>query len=85
MPLISVVDFLCFAYSLLNNGVDRYLSPESGKSTTITFPLFSGRFDKIWAAFSPAPDQIPTRIPSLTANRLPSAKASSFSIVMTSS
>ena len=37
------------------------------------------------AAFNAAPDEIPTRIPSLTANSLPSANASSFSIAITSS
>ena len=28
----------------VNMGVERYLSPESGSSATIVFPLFSGRF-----------------------------------------
>ena len=27
----------------LNSGVDKYLSPESGSSTTIVFPAFSGQ------------------------------------------
>lgn len=27
-----------------NIGVDKYLSPVSGSSATMTFPLFSGRF-----------------------------------------
>ena len=70
---------------MLNNGVERYLSPESGKSATIVLPAFSGRFASIVAALSAAPDEIPTRIPSLTANALPSVNASSFSIGSTSS
>ena len=36
------------------------------------------------AAFKAAPEEIPTRTPSLTANALPSSKASSFSIGMIS-
>ena len=70
---------------LLNNGVDKYLSPESGSNATIVFPLDSGLL-AIWiAAESAAPDEIHTRIPSDTANALPSANASSFSIVIISS
>ena len=67
-------------YYSANNGVDRYLSPESGSSATIVLPLFSGLAARICAAFNAAPEEIPTRIPSDTANVLPSANASSFSI-----
>lgn len=70
---------------LLNKGVDKYLSPESGSSTTMFLPLFSGLAARMEAAFNAAPDEIPTRIPSVTANLFPSAKASSFSMAMTSS
>ena len=75
----------CEKDQLLNNGVDKYLSPESGSNATIVFPLFSGLLARISAALSAAPDEIPTRIPSDTANALPSANASSFSIVIISS
>jgi len=44
--------------------VDRYLSPESGKIATITFPLFSFRFASSVAANIAAPEEIPARIPS---------------------
>jgi len=65
--------------------VDKYLSPESGSNTTIVFPAFSGRFATSVAAFNAAPDEIPTRIPSVTANALPSTNESSFSTLITSS
>ena len=71
--------------AVLNNAVERYLSPESGRSATIVFPLFSGLLARMSAAFNAAPDEIPTSIPSLLANVLPSSNASSFSIVITSS
>lgn len=32
------------AYYSENNGVDKYLSPVSGRRTTIVLPSFSGRF-----------------------------------------
>ena len=67
-------------YYSANNGVDRYLSPESGSNATIVLPLFSGLAARICAAFNAAPDQIPTTIPSDTANVLPSANASSNTI-----
>ena len=70
---------------LANKAVDKYLSPESGRSATIFLPLFSGLLARIAAAFNAAPEEIPTRIPSLTANALPSSNASSFSIGSTSS
>jgi len=65
--------------------VDKYLSPESGSKTTIVFPLFSGLSANSFAAFSAAPEEIPTRIPSDTANALPSLNESSFSTVIISS
>ena len=37
-------------HSTENNGVERYLSPESGSKATIVFPLFSGRFASSAAA-----------------------------------
>jgi len=61
---------------LLNKGVDKYLSPESGRSTTIFFPAFSGLLARITAAFKAAPEDIPAKIPSLCAKALPSLKAS---------
>ena len=67
---------------MLKSGVDKYLSPESGSNATIVLPLFSGLFARIVAALSAAPDEIPTRIPSLCANARPSVNASSFSIVI---
>ena len=71
--------------SLQTGEVDRYLSPESGSKATIVLPLFSGLAARMAAAFNAAPEEIPTRIPSLRANALPSVNASSFSIVITSS
>ena len=47
---------------MLNNAVERYLSPESGRSATIVFPLFSGLLARMSAAFNAAPDEIPTSI-----------------------
>ena len=49
------------------------------------FPLFSGRLDNLMAAATAAPDEIPTRIPSVFAISLPVLKASSSSMAMTSS
>ena len=51
----------------------------------MTFPAFSGLLAKAAAAESAAPEEIPTRIPSLTAKALPCAYASSFSTVIISS
>ena len=72
-------------YCSLKSAVERYLSPESGRSATIVFPAFSGRAASICAALSAAPEEIPTSIPSLFAKLLPSTNASSFSIAITSS
>ena len=43
-------------YYSANNGVDRYLSPESGSNATIVLPLFSGLAARICAAFNAAPE-----------------------------
>ena len=64
---------------LLNNAVDRYLSPESGSSATIVLPLFSGLFARISAAFNAAPEEIPTRTPSALAKALLCADKSGLS------
>ena len=45
LPKEAVYDF----YSA-KRGVERYLSPVSGRSTTIFFPSFSGRFASSIAA-----------------------------------
>ena len=52
-----------FVYSSPKSGVERYLSPESGSSATITFPLFSGRFARRVAAYRAAPEEIPVSRP----------------------
>ena len=44
--------------------VERYRSPESGSSTTMVFPAFSGRFASSSAAHRAAPEEIPTSTPS---------------------
>ena len=69
----------------MKGAVDKYLSPESGSNATIFLPLFSGLCARIVAAFKAAPEEIPTSTPSLTANALPSANASSLSIAIISS
>ena len=48
----------------LNIGLERYLSPVSGRSATMHFPAFSGRFASSVAACSAAPELIPARMPS---------------------
>ena len=73
---------VCYYASVENSGVDKYLSPESGSSATITFPLFSGRLANSVAAKSAAPEEIPTNTPSLTAISLPAVKASSLDTFM---
>lgn len=78
--------FLCRTfYQSLKSAVERYLSPESGSNTTIVLPAFSGLFASMEAAFSAAPEEMPTRIPSVLAKFFPSLNASSFSIFITSS
>ena len=68
-----------------NIGVERYRSPVSGKSTTISLPLFSGRFASSVAAHTAAPEDIPTSTPSLRAIAAPVLNASSFSTGIISS
>ena len=68
-----------------NNGVDKYLSPVSGRITTIFLPAFSGRFASSIAAQVAAPEEIPTRTPSFLPMSLPMANASSFATVIISS
>ncbi len=65
--------------------VDRYLSPESGSRATMVLPLFWGRSAKTEAAYSAAPEVMPTSTPSLRAISLPSAYACSVVTVNTSS
>ena len=48
-----------------NIGVERYLSPPSGRMTTMFLPLFSGLDATTVAAWSAAPDEIPIRMPSV--------------------
>jgi hypothetical protein len=51
-----------------NISVEIYLSPVSGKITTIVLPSFSGRCETWIAAHKAAPELIPANIPSFTAN-----------------
>ena len=62
-----------------------YLSPESGRITTMFLPLFSGRFATCAAAQSAAPELIPTKAPSSDGNFAPYSNAASFGTVITSS
>ena len=83
MKSIHLIYFLF--WTCKNNGVDKYLSPESGSSVTILLFTFSFLLATITAALSAAPNDIPTNIPSLLANFLPSSKAASFSMAIISS
>ena len=83
--MYALLTYDAYIIQFAKRGVERYLSPESGRSTTMFFPLFSSLAATIAAALRAAPDEIPTRIPSDTAKFLPSANASSFSIAITSS
>jgi hypothetical protein len=58
--------------------VDKYLSPVSGRRTTMVLPLFSGRFAICVAAKRAAPEEIPTKSPSDFATSLAVWNASSF-------
>ena len=69
----------------LKSGVERYLSPESGRRTTILFPAFSGLDATCAAAQSAAPEEMPVRTPSVRASALPSWKAASLGHLMISS
>ncbi len=75
---------ICVCYSA-NIGVERYLSPVSGRRTTITLPLFSGLAASSLAAQIAAPEDIPTRSPASRAMLRPVSKASSFFTVIISS
>ena len=66
-------------YASEKRAVERYLSPVSGNTATITFPLFSGLSASFLAAITAAPEDIPTRTPSVFAISLPVSRASSFS------
>ena len=55
----------------------RYLSPVSGRMTTISLPLFSGRFAISKAAYAAAPEDMPTSKPSFNTNCLAVCMASS--------
>ena len=50
----------------------------------MVFPAFSGRCARICPALSAAPEEMPTRIPSVTANLRLSSKASSFQFCLLS-
>ncbi|MDF2951881.1 MAG: hypothetical protein K0S18_1464 [Anaerocolumna sp.] len=76
---------LMYIFYSVNNGVDMYLSPVSGNKTTIVLPAFSGRFATSVAAHNAAPDEIPTKNPSVFASSLPVSNASSFSTAIISS
>ena len=52
-------------YSSLNKGVDIYLSPPSGRITTMFLPSYSFLCAISRAALKAAPEEIPTSIPSL--------------------
>ena len=55
-------------YQSANIGVERYRSPVSGRSATMTLPAFSGRFASCAAAKTAAPEEMPTKTPSLRAS-----------------
>lgn len=68
----------CMLYQSANIGVERYRSPVSGRSATMTLPAFSGRLASCAAAKTAAPEEMPTKTPSLRASARPVANASSF-------
>ncbi len=89
---VSILKIDLWVYSLKKNlfyswksQVDRYLSPVSGRMTTICLPLFSGLFATSRAAHIAAPQEIPARMPSSFASLLAIIPASSFDTVMISS
>ena len=65
---IDVFFYTVKHYSSLNKTVDKYLSPVSGNTTTINFPLFSGLAATCNAANAAAPDEMPAKMPSSRAN-----------------
>ncbi len=52
-------------YQSANIGVERYRSPVSGRSATMTLPAFSGALQSCAAAKTAAPEEMPTKTPSL--------------------
>lgn len=58
--------------------VERYLSPVSGSNATIVFPSFSGSLASSTAAYTAAPEDIPTSNPSFSASSRLVRIASSF-------
>ena len=64
-------------YYSANIAVERYLSPVSGKRTTIFLPLFSFLCANLIVAFKAAPLEISTNKPSIQALFLPILKVSS--------
>ena len=58
--------------------VERYLSPVSGSNATIVFPSFSGSLASSTAAYTAAPEDIPTSNPSFPASSRLVRIASSF-------
>ena len=58
----------------------KYRSPESGSTTTIVLPAFSGRFPIRTATAAAAPLEIPERIPSSRVSRRAKSIASSLLI-----
>ena len=67
------------------NTVDKYLSPVSGNSATIVFPSFSGSRASCRAAYTAAPEEMPTNKPSFCASSRDVRMASSPSTWMISS
>jgi len=55
-------------YSAPKIPVERYLSPVSGKITTMNFPLFSFFYPTCRAAQAAAPEEIPQKSPSSIAS-----------------
>ena len=61
------------------NTVERYRSPVSGNRATIVLPAFSGSSASFRAAYTAAPEEIPTSNPSFCASSRLVRMASSFS------
>ena len=58
---IGIYPFICYYPKI---PVERYLSPASGRRTTIVLPLFSLSIARSIAALSAPPEEIPASIPS---------------------
>lgn len=82
---VSTGRYGLIVFQSANIGVDKYLSPVSGRRTTIVFPSFSGRLASSMAAHAAAPEEIPTSMPSLRPISFPVLKESSFVTGITSS